>query len=252
MESQAQPDPFGTPSGSSGTRGPTTADSLGDITAALASLTNAGLRLGADVLQSVTGRRLPPIGAEMQRLNRAVMGGMSTMIGGGTSTCRPRGGCCSIPEPCWMPKSLGECTSHVAQCKTACVRFRVTSCDRVRREITAKASGAGAGSVTISPPALTLDPFERGMISACITVPETAKNGSQLETLLWVVGCKEYYLRWTVSVGTLGVDSCHEMEVCDCPDYLHHWYDHFYCPRPCPPRSVSASIASPGMVAAHG
>jgi hypothetical protein len=19
----------------------------------------------------------------------------------------------------------------------------------------------------------------------------------------------------------------------DCPDLIHHWYDHFYCPRPC-------------------
>jgi hypothetical protein len=19
----------------------------------------------------------------------------------------------------------------------------------------------------------------------------------------------------------------------DCPDLLHHWYDHFYCNRPC-------------------
>ena len=27
-----------------------------------------------------------------------------------------------------------------------------------------------------------------------------------------------------------------ELTVEDCPDLVHHWYDHFYCPRPCPNR----------------
>jgi len=24
-----------------------------------------------------------------------------------------------------------------------------------------------------------------------------------------------------------------DIEIEDCPDLIHHWYDHFYCPRPC-------------------
>jgi hypothetical protein len=27
-----------------------------------------------------------------------------------------------------------------------------------------------------------------------------------------------------------------EVEIEDCPDLIHHWYDHFYCERPCPSR----------------
>jgi hypothetical protein len=26
------------------------------------------------------------------------------------------------------------------------------------------------------------------------------------------------------------------VEVEDCPDLIHHWYDHFYCDRPCTDR----------------
>jgi hypothetical protein len=26
---------------------------------------------------------------------------------------------------------------------------------------------------------------------------------------------------------------CNEVEINDCPDMIHHWYDHFYCHRHC-------------------
>jgi hypothetical protein len=103
----------------------------------------------------------------------------------------------------------------------------------VQRTITAVVSGPNAAKVTLSPPALTLGPQERAVISACVSIPDNA-TAEKTEVLIWLKGCKEYYFRWTISVGTAGVDSCHEIEVCDCPDYLHHWYDHFYCARPCP------------------
>ena len=88
--------------------------------------------------------------------------------------------------------------------------------------------------MTVAPPSLDLGPQERGTISVCIAMPDHAKANDRMEALVWLRGCREYYFRWTISVGTLGLDSCHEVDVCDCPDYLHHWYDHFYCVRPCP------------------
>jgi hypothetical protein len=203
--------------------------SLGGVPDALMQLFDAQMRLGADLFESLTGRPMPSLG-DVSRSARETSG----LLGLRTTGCAPRGGACAIPPPCWMPQPLGECTSHVSQCRTACVRIVVTNCDRVGRTVTVQAAGAGAKQVTVSPPSLTLGPMERATVSACITVPENAPAGERVETLLWVRGCKEYFLRWTVSVATAGLSSCHEVEVCDCPDYVHHWYDHFYCVRPCP------------------
>jgi hypothetical protein len=198
--------------------------SLGDLPSALMNVFNAQMRLGADLFESMVGQPAP-------RLDTASLG---RAFGQRATGCHPRSGSCTIPPPCWMPQPLGECVSHVTQCNTACIRIVVTNCDRTRRTVTAHATGKSAQKVTISPPSLDLGPMERDTITACVAIPDDAKNGDRIESLLWVRGCKEYYLRWTVSVGTVGMDSCHEIEVCDCPDYVHHWYDHFYCVRPCP------------------
>jgi hypothetical protein len=42
-----------------------------------------------------------------------------------------------------------------------------------------------------------------------------------------------------VRVGRLCGASCPEVEVDDCPDNIHHWYDHFYCERGCPQHQVT-------------
>jgi hypothetical protein len=64
-------------------------------------------------------------------------------------------------------------------------------------------------------------------------VPADAATGQEYEVLLWVRGCQNHYLRWTLKVANRGASCCHEVEVEDCPDLIHHWYDHFYCERPC-------------------
>jgi hypothetical protein len=217
---------------------------LGDLPAALLNVVSAQMRLSADLFESLTGQPAPRIDAA--RVSRA--------LGQRSASCQPRSGCCTIPPPCWMPQPLGDCVSHVAQCNSACIRVVVTNCDRVRRNVTVHATGPNANRVTISPPSLDLGPMERGTISACVAIPDGGKTGERIDSLLWVRGCKEYYLRWTVSVGTLGLDSCHEVEVCDCPDYVHHWYDHFYCVRPCPGGRTAndpGNVSAPGA-AVHG
>jgi hypothetical protein len=201
----------------------TRATTFGAVPAALMSLINAELELGADLMRSFTGLPVPSV-ADALRASRTRF----------TQTC------CRIPPPCWMPRSLGECVSNVGQCKTACIRIVVTNCDDVRRTIKVSA-GDKPGDIKISPASLDLGSMERGVVSVCLTIPQDTPDGTRIESLIWVHGCKASFLRWTVSVGTIGFDSCHEVAVDDCPDLIHHWYDHFYCVRHCDDRRNSTS-----------
>jgi len=75
--------------------------------------------------------------------------------------------------------------------------------------------------------------MERGEITVSYVIPAGSPEAEKTELLIWVRGCRLYFLRWTVTVGLIGASSCYEVDVKDCPDLVHHWYDHFYCPRPC-------------------
>jgi len=139
---------------------------------------------------------------------------------------------CDVPPPCWEPQPLGQVTSFVAPGGQATIRFRVTNCGFSARTITF-ASIKPVPGLTFSPPSLTLGPLERGVVSASLQIPAAAKQGEEHELVLLVHGCKNYYLRWVIKVAACGVDMCNEVEVNDCPDMIHHWYDHFYCHRHC-------------------
>jgi hypothetical protein len=141
--------------------------------------------------------------------------------------------CCDIPPACWLPRPLGEITSFVCAGGTASLRIRVTNCQPRSSHI--EVSFAEAGSQTkVVPPAATLGPMERKSFNAFYNAPADAAKGHRVETLLWVRGCNAYYLRWIVEVRDNASGSCgHEIVVDDCADYVHHWYDHFYCNRPC-------------------
>lgn len=141
------------------------------------------------------------------------------------------GGSCRIPPPCWAPQPMGNVTSHICSGSTAILRICVTNCGFTRRAIridVPKESG-----ITVTPATLELDQLERGCVTLSIPAAAGAADGSEKEYLVWVRGCKNHYLRWTVRVTSRGGCSCHEIAVDDCPDLVHHWYDHFYCRRPC-------------------
>lgn len=190
--------------------------SLGEVPDALMNLIRAQVKLGQDLVESLTGMTVPSVGDQVRKLQAGQL--------------RPS---CHIPPPCWMPRPLGECVSHVSPCKTACIRLRITNCDRRPRTLVVTPQGHEK-HIKVTPASVTIRPMERATVEVCLVVPDDAERGDQYESILWVQGCQLQYLRWTVSVGTAGIDSCHEVEVKDCPDYLHHWYDHFYCVRPCP------------------
>jgi hypothetical protein len=140
-------------------------------------------------------------------------------------------GCgCDIPPPCWAPKPMGDVVSGVCPGATATVRIHVTNCGATARTMTFQAVGTG---VTLTPASLSLGPMERGQMVASVTLPADAEPGSRREVLVWVRGCHDHYLRWTIHAWANGDCGCENVHVSDCPDYVHHWYDHFYCNRPC-------------------
>jgi hypothetical protein len=87
--------------------------------------------------------------------------------------------------------------------------------------------------MTFAPSSLPLGPKERGSVTATLSVPATATEGEAFEVILWLRGCRDYYLRWIVTTGSRTGCCAHQVSVCDGPDNILHWYDHFYCPRPC-------------------
>jgi hypothetical protein len=185
-----------------------------DIAADLADVLEDTAELAFRLVSSVT--RLPALA-----------------IGGLPRPSLPAARCgCDIPPPCWMPVSLGELKDHVCPGETASVRIRVTNCGGASSQVRLEAAGA-ASPVTISGSPLSLGPMERGVLSASFALPPDADEGDHFEILLWVRGCRTHFLRWMVKVDDRGAGCCHEVDVEDCPDLVHHWYDHFYCAHPC-------------------
>jgi hypothetical protein len=188
---------------------------LRSLVRAYADVVAAQLRIGRDLVQSMTGVAVPDFGSATDLVRKGM----------------PRAAC-RIPPPCWMPQSLGDCTSHIAECKSATLTFVITNCSTAQRTIAVAV--AGLPNATVSPAQLMLGPLERGKVTVVFPAPDGAAAGTEYEGLVRIDGCRDWYLRWTVSIGTVGIGCAHEIRVDDCPDYLHHWYDHFYCPRPCP------------------
>lgn len=142
--------------------------------------------------------------------------------------------CCDVPEPCWMPADLGEIHCELCAGGRGTLMIRVTNADFRPRNFEVVSAGPDAGRVTVAPTNFTLGPKERRTVKA--TFDASLDDGvgcDELEALIWVFGCRNHYLRWTVDVGKRERGCCHEVEVRDQPDYEHHWYDHFYCVRQC-------------------
>jgi len=160
------------------------------------------------------------------------LGGLSRLSG-----CVPRGAGCEIPPPCWLPKSLGEVRSAVCPGAKATLRLIVTNCGISPRAFRVEPGEAGSIEIAIVPDTVLVRPQERATFVITAEVPPDTPCSNRKEWLVWLLGCHDYYVRWTVIAAESGDCSCHEIRVEDCPDLVHHWYDHFYCDHPCPSKS---------------
>jgi hypothetical protein len=185
-----------------------------DLPEMLTELLAKGAQLGRAALTSVAGGG-PAVTEVLTRPARRMLGGS-----------------CEIPTPCWMPQELGKLTSYVCGGGTASLHVAVTNCDDEPRIVKAEVTGTTA-KADIQPGQLSLGPMEEGVITVSLMVPEDAVKAEPLRALVWIRGCKVHFLRWTVKMSAIASDSAHEVRVEDCPDLIHHWYDHFYCVRPC-------------------
>ncbi len=145
----------------------------------------------------------------------------------------PSGGC-EIPEPCWMPADLGE--FHCSLCKggRGTLEITVTNSDFRPRKFDVVAAGADAGHLKIQPGNFTLGPKERRTVTVTFDADlKEEQDCGHFDALVWVMGCRNHFLRWIIDVGKHDHSCCIHLDVSDQPDYEHHWYDHFYCNRRC-------------------
>lgn len=198
------------------------------------SLFHAQLLLGKEVL-----RLLGDAGGAA--LDKA---GAMKMPGSGSGGCG-----CEIPEPCWMPLPLGEIGCRLAPGDKGSVCLVVTNGDFRPHSYQFAATGKSAAHVSFATAAASLGPKERIAVSATFTVPKDGQRAEDCrcidhEVLLWVRGCRNHYLRWSIDEVACSKPCCHEVTVADDPDYVLHWYDHFYTPRPC----LGIAQPTPGTV----
>ena len=195
----------------------TSTDRSRDTLDSIAGLLGSGVR---------TGRRLLDV---MLAAGSDLMAGpvaAGRAAAGGASGC-----CCDIPDPCWLPERLPDVASQACPGATARLRLRLTNCGVQTRSIRVGVEGDQAGAVQVEPAVIDLGAFADGVVTATVHVPAT--DASPLDVRIWIRGCRDHVLRWKVGVSDIGCSTLHELAVSDCPDLVHHWYDHFYCERPC-------------------
>ncbi len=141
--------------------------------------------------------------------------------------------CCEIPPPCWLPQCFGEFASKACPCGTALLRIQVTNCQAVSSEVKLAIETDNDVTIKITPDRAVLGPMECKWFTLAVSIPEDACQGECYDLMVWVRGCNEHYARWKITVTDGFCGTCLEKKIEDCPDYVHHWYDHFYCNRPC-------------------
>jgi hypothetical protein len=162
---------------------------------------------------------------------------------------------CEIPPPCWVPRRLEDVRQRACAGNTAVVQVRLTNAGDVQRSYDIHASDPAA---VIEPQVVTLGPLEHALVAVSLKLPSTAVEGTLEQCVITLEGCRSYRFLWTIEVECdgrahrhchhdhhhhrrehcwphrrRGCECCTKVDVQDRPDYVHHWYDHFYCDRPC-------------------
>lgn len=151
---------------------------------------------------------------------------------------------CDIPPPCWEPRPAGTCSLALPPGCTGTIRVRVANCDWSPHVVGITALGHLAGWVKFEPTTLVVNLQEQATIVVTVRVPDGMKPGQTVSGPLLVRGCLDHVVRVRVTVAECAGRTCCDVTIEDCPDHVHHWYDHFYCPRPC--RQLKAREANDG------
>jgi hypothetical protein len=117
------------------------------------------------------------------------------------------------------------------------LRIKVCNCQARDSEVAVQVTTDADIAVKVTPARATIAPMDCKRFTVAVSIPEDACKGKDYDFRLRVLGCQDHYARWSVTTGHGASGTCVEARVDDCPDYVHHWYDHFYCYRPCVPRS---------------
>jgi hypothetical protein len=184
----------------------------------IAKIIEAGAKTGIDVLKSLSGA------------SPAALSGVVDWISAHAGAVE----CCEeIPPPCWMPRPLCDVVSYGKTGNETTITFVITNYSMATRTISILTTTPSA-ALTFSATELMLGPMARGSLEAKYTFP-SGLPASGTEVLLWIKGCRLHFLRWIIKPGPISADTSYEVSVRDEAEYLHHWYDHFYCPHPCLP-----------------
>lgn len=142
---------------------------------------------------------------------------------------------CQIPQPCWMPTSLGEVHCEICESGRGTLTIWLTNEDYQPQTYRFSNKSDGVSGLTFSPAEVTLEAKQRTKIVAVFDAPPQPKGSvmSCYDLLIWIDSCRDYYLRWTLSTSPCPKPCCVEVCVEDIPDYELHWYDHFYSLKPC-------------------
>jgi hypothetical protein len=167
----------------------------------------------------------------LRALKPSSAGALSFPSLGELSAKQSHGCSCHIPPACWLPVDAGDVATSACAAATATMQIKVTNCGIAPREVVFEAQGTPAG-LSIAPAALTLGPLDNGTAVVTFALPAGAQDGQQFDFRIWVRACKLHYVNWTVTAGE-GDCGCTTVSIEDCPDTIHHWYDHFYCKHPC-------------------
>jgi hypothetical protein len=167
---------------------------------------------------------------------------MATALAGGVGQRASPG--CEIPPPCWEPRPAGTCKMQLAPGGTGTLRIHVANCDWSRRLVMITAIGKIAGWLKFDPTTLIVDPQGAETFLVTVRVPDSMKPGQRSSGPILVRGCIDHFVRLEVTVAECPGQSCCDTTVKDCQDNIHHWYDHFYCARPC--RTVTQRSAGDG------
>ena len=142
---------------------------------------------------------------------------------------------CAIPQPCWMPTSLGEVHCEICESGRGTLTVWLTNEDYQAQTYKFSNKGDAIPGLTFTPQQITLQPKQRGKVVIVFDAPAQAKGtvASCYDLLIWIDSCRDYYLRWTLTTTSCPEPCCVEVCVEDVPDYELHWYDHFYAVKPC-------------------